>query len=118
MRDTQSGPTIAFLEQGDYRVEKNARGDRLAVPAVSSGVLVDTGRGTAVNVEEPRALSDLENGVQNSVRRGAARNRMEMLEREKKQQSSLWNQIQRNKLLVTLALLGALIASWQLVRRW
>jgi hypothetical protein len=118
VRNTQAGPTVAYLEQGDYRVEKNARGERLAVPAVSSNVLVDTGRGTAVNVEAPRALRDFESAVQETVKRRAAMNRMELIERQKKEQASVWNQIQRNKLLVALAILGAVIASWQLVRRW
>ncbi len=118
VRNTQAGPTVAYLEQGDYRVEKNSRGDRLVVPAVSSEVLVDTGRGSAIGVEAPRALRDFEGVVKDHVRRGETLNRMKMVEREKKQQASLWNSIQRNKLLVALAILGALIASWQLFKRW
>lgn len=117
VKDTQSGPTVLFLEQGDYRVQKNARGDRMAVPAVSSGVLIDTGRGSAVAVEQPRPLRDFEGAVQTTVRRHQ-KIQMQVLERQKKEQASLWNQIQRNKLLVGLALLGALIASWQLFKRW
>ena len=118
VRHTQAGPTVAFLEQGDYRVEKNSRGDRLAIPAVSSAVLVDTGRGTAVNTEPPRLRREFEGAVRDAVRRGEAINRMEMIERQKKEQASLWNQIQDNKLLVSLALIGAMLASWQLFKRW
>lgn len=118
VRNSQAGPTVLFLEQGDYRVEKNSRGDRLAVPAVSSEVLVDTGRGSAIAVEPARSLRDFEGAVKEHIRRGDAITRMKMVEREKKEQASLWNQIQRNKLLVALAIFGALIASWQLLKRW
>lgn len=117
VRNTPAGATVAFLEQGDYRVEKSDRGDRMVTPAVSSAVLVDTGRGTAVAPEQPRTLRDFEGAVRDSVRRREAI-RMELLERRKKEQASLWNQIQRNKTLVALALIGAILASWQLVKRW
>ena len=117
VRNTQSGPTVLYLEQGNYKVVKNERGDRIVAPAVSSAVLVDTGRGTAVNPEAPRTLRDFEGAVRETVRRREAI-RMEMIERQKKEQASLWNQIQRNRILISLALLGALIATWQLYKRW
>jgi hypothetical protein len=117
VRNTSAGPTVAYLEQGDYRVEKNDRGERVAVPAVSAEVLVDTGRGTAVNVEAPRAMREFEGKVRDLVRRERIQ-RMELMDRQKREQASIWNQIQRNKLLVGLALLGAAIATWQLLKRW
>jgi len=116
VRNSQAGPTVAFLEQGAYRVEKTARGDRMVHPGVTSAVLVDTGRGTAVAPEQPRTLRDFEGKVRETIRRREML-RMEML-RHKQAQSSLWGFVQRNKVLVTLALLGAIIASWQLVKRW
>lgn len=118
VRNTNSGPTVAYLEQGDYRVEKDDRGERMAVPAVSAEVLVDTGRGTAVNVEPPRALREFEGKVRDSMRRHERVQQMRLIERQKREQASIWNQIQRNKLLVGLALLGAAIATWQLFKRW
>jgi hypothetical protein len=117
VRQAQAGPTVAFLEQGDYRVEKGDRGDRMVTPAVSSSVLVDTGRGTAVAPEQPQTLRDFESAVRDSIRRRETK-RMEMLELQKKEQASLWNLIRRNKVLVLLALMGAALATWQLVKRW
>lgn len=117
VRNTQTGPTVLYLEQGNYKVFKNDRGDRMVTPAVTSSVMVDTGHGTAVTPEAPRSLRDFEGAVRDSVRRREAI-RMELLERQKKEQASIWNQIQRNKTLVSLALLGAILASWQLYKRW
>lgn len=115
VRNSQAGPTVAFLEQGSYRVRKSGM-DRIVEPSVSASVLVDTGRGTAVRPEGARSLRDFEGAVRETVRRREAM-RMEMVEREKKQQASLWNQLQRNRVLVAVAVLGILLATWQLARR-
>lgn len=117
VRHSQAGPTVLYLEQGNYKVVKNERGDRMVMPAVSSAVLVDTGRGTAVQPEPARSLRDFEGAVRESIRRGEVL-RMRMIERQKKEQASFWKQIERNKSLVMLALLGAILASWQLYKRW
>lgn len=116
VRSTQAGPTVAFLEQGNYKVVKDASGDRMALPAVTSAVMVDTGRGTAVAPESPRSLRDLEGAVRDTIRRREAL-RMELIE-QRKEEVSLWNQVQRNKWLIGLALLGAIVATWQLYKRW
>jgi hypothetical protein len=116
VRNTQAGPTVLYLEQGDYRVIEE-RGERLVQPAVSSAVLVDTGRGTAVAPERRRSLREFEGSVRETIRRREAM-RMEMIERQKKQQASLRSQIRRNRELVALALIGALLATWQLAKRW
>jgi hypothetical protein len=44
--------------------------------------------------------------------------KMELVQRQKREEASLRNQLQRNWPLVTLALIGALLASWQLYKRW
>jgi hypothetical protein len=117
VRNSKSGPTVLYLEQGNYRVSKNERGERIVTPAVSSSVLVDTGRGVAVTPEEPRTLRDFERAVTERVRRGEVQ-RMEMMAAKKKAEDrSFWSVVQRNKALVALALLGALLATWQLTRR-
>lgn len=116
VRNTQTGPTVLYFEQGAYRVEKDNRGDRVVTPLVSSAVLVDTQRGVAVAPERTRPLRDFETRVTKSVRDREAV-RMKILEEEKREQSSIWAMVQRNRLLVGLAVLGALIATWQLLRR-
>jgi len=116
VRNSKAGPTVLYLEQGAYRVEKNDRGERMVNPLVSSAVLVDTQTGTAVAPEHPRPLRDFENEVRQTVRRREA-NEMEMIKRRQREEASLWSQLQRNKTLVIIALLGALLATWQFMKR-
>lgn len=116
VRNTRVGPTVLFLDQGAYRVEKDSRGDRIVRPLDSNAVLVDTQRGKAVSPEEPRLLRDFEGNVKVSIQRREAM-RMEMIEKQRRAESSLWNQIKRNWLLVTVGLLGMALATWQLLKR-
>ncbi|HYC88051.1 MAG TPA: hypothetical protein VEO54_02470 [Thermoanaerobaculia bacterium] len=116
VRNSQAGPTVLYLEQGDYRVRKDERGDRIVEPAVSAAVLVDTGRGTAVQAEGPRKLREFEGSVRDTVRRREVM-RMQVIEQKKKAEASFWNQLQRNRVLVVLAVLGVLLATWQFARR-
>lgn len=115
VRNSQAGPTVLYFEQGAYRVVKE-HGDRIVEPLVSSAVLVDTQRGTAVAPERPRSLSEFEGRVRETIRHREAL-RMKMIEEQKRKQASLWSQIQRNKTLVALALIGAVLATWQLIKR-
>ena len=116
VRNSQAGPTVLYLEQGSYKVRKDDRGERVVEPAVSAAVLVDTGRGTAVTAEGPRKLREFEGAVRDTVRRREVM-RMQVLEQQKKEQASFWNQLQRNRVLVVLAVLGVLLATWQFARR-
>lgn len=116
VRSTPAGPTVLYFEQGAYRVTKNDRGDRIVRSAVSSPVVVDSQRGAAVAPEEARPLRDFEQRVEKTMRDREAV-RMEMLEQKKREESSIWAMVQRNKLLVALALIGAALATWQLLRR-
>jgi hypothetical protein len=115
VRNSQAGPTVLYLEQGDYKVLEE-RGEQIVQPAVSSAVLIDTGRGTAVAPEQPRRLRDFENSVRETIRRREAM-RMEIIERKKREQASLRTQLRRNRELLALALIGALLATWQLAKR-
>jgi hypothetical protein len=114
-RNTKAGPTVLYFEQGAYRVADDGRGERIVHPQVSSAVLVDTQRGMAVAPEQPRTLRDFENEIRESGRREALR--MKMLEERQRAEASFWGQIQRNKLLVALALMGVLLATWQFFKR-
>ena len=116
VRNSQAGPAVLFLEQGAYRVVSEGN-ERMVRPLVSSAVLVDTQRGIAVAPERPRSLREFEGTVRDTLRHRDAL-RMEMLDRQKRQQASIWSQVQRNKILVALALIGAALATWQLVKRY
>lgn len=116
VRNTKVGPTVAFFDQGAYRVDRDSRGERVVTPLVTNAVLVDSQRGAAVAPESPRSLRDFQGSVRESVRRREAV-RMEMIEQQKREEASLWNQIKRNKYLVIVALLGAMLASWQFLKR-
>jgi hypothetical protein len=115
VRDTKAGPTVLYFDQGAYRVTQE-RGERTVVPLVSNVVLVDTQRGTAVAPEHSRSLREFEGTVRKSIERHEAV-RMKMLEERKREQASLWNQMQRNKLLVALAMIGVVLAAWQVWKR-
>ena len=115
VRDTKAGPTVAFFDQGTYRVVQEGT-ERMVIPATSSAVLIDTQRGMAVTPESPRSLRDFERAVRDTIRRSETM-KMNMLER-RKQERSLWGTLRRNKALVGLALIGAVLATLQLVKRW
>lgn len=116
VRNTKAGPTVAFFDQGAYRVDRDSRGERIVTPLVTNAVLVDSQRGTAVAPESPRSLRDFQGSVRESVRRREAV-RMEMIEQEKREQASFWNVVKRNKYIVIIALLGAMLATWQFMKR-
>lgn len=117
VRNTRSGPTVLFFEQGAYRVEKTDRGDRIVQPLVSSAVMVDAQRGVAVAPEGPRPLSTFEERVRNTIRDREAV-RMELMEKKRREEeSTIWAMVNRNRSVVILALLGVALASWQLLRR-
>lgn len=116
VRETGAGPTVLFFDQGAYRVAKNDSGERIVMPLVSSAVPGDVQRGAAAAPESARTLRDFEQSVRESVGRHEL-NRMRMIEQKQREEASLWNQVKRNKSLVILALLGAVLATWQLVKR-
>jgi hypothetical protein len=116
VRNTRAGPTVLYFEQGAYRVESDG-GERMVMPLVSSAVLVDTQRGVAVAPERPRTLREFENHVRETVRRREIA-KMEMIVKAKQKDASVASVLRRNWLVVTLALLGALLATWQFAKRW
>jgi hypothetical protein len=117
VRDTRSGPTVLYFEQGAYDIVRDQRGDRIVQPVASDAVHIDTQRGIAVAAESPRSLRDFESDIQSSMTR-QAKNRMELIrERRKAESNSLGDILERNKLLVALALAGIFLSGWQLYRR-
>ena len=116
VRNTRAGPTVLYFEQGAYEVVAEG-GERMVKPLVSSAVLVDTQRGMAVAPERPRSLRDFENHVRETVRRREIA-RMEMIVKAKRKDASVASVLRRNWPIVALALLGAVLATWQLTKRW
>jgi hypothetical protein len=117
VRNTSAGPTVLYFDQGAYEVE-NVRGERIVRPAVSAAVLVDTQRGLAVAPEEPSTLREFEERVERRIRERREIERMQVFEHEKREQATLMNVLKRNKTLVALALIGAILATVQLLKRW
>ncbi|MGN6182825.1 MAG: hypothetical protein ACTHQM_04135 [Thermoanaerobaculia bacterium] len=116
VRNSQAGPTVLYLEQGDYHVVDD-RGEKLVRPAAEiASMTINTGRGIAAAEEPVRTLRDFEGSIRETIKRTELQ-KMELIE-QKKAESSIWSQIQRNKILVALALIGAALATWQLYKRW
>jgi hypothetical protein len=116
VRGSRVGPTVLDFEQGDYHVVKNDRGDRVVQPAVTSSVLIDTQRGAAVSPESERSLNEFETTVREMVRVREIQ-KMELVKAHQRQQASIGAVLMRNRVLVIFALLGAILATWQLVKR-
>jgi len=116
VKNTPSGPTILYLEQGAYDVVRDPKGDRIVQPVASESMYIDTQRGMAVAPEEPRPLPQFESEVHASIRRNAMQ-RMEIVQPRPKKQASMGEILQRNKLLVMLAAFGLFLSAGQLFRR-
>ncbi|HEX8172460.1 MAG TPA: hypothetical protein VF824_18135 [Thermoanaerobaculia bacterium] len=116
IRNSQAGPTVLYFDQGNYEVVQEGS-EKFVQPASSGAVLIDTQRGMAAAAESARPLRAFEAEVRDSLRKREAI-RMEMVERQKREQASIMNVIARNRTLVFLALIGAALATWQLVKRW
>jgi len=118
VKGSSAGPTVAYFDQGTYTVTKEGN-QRMVTPVLSSAVIVDDQRGMAVAPEAARTLEQFESDVHRAER--AALQRMEIMrERERQQQAagtSLSSIILRNKALIALAIIGALLATWQFLRR-
>jgi hypothetical protein len=118
VRNTRVGPTVLYFEQGAYDVLTDAKGNRVVQPVASDAVHIDTQRGVAVAAEAPRTLQQFESDVRASMLR-QAKQRMELIRGTQKRADadSLSRILQRNKLLVGLALAGIFLAGWQFFKR-
>ncbi|HKR66969.1 MAG TPA: hypothetical protein VJZ00_24795 [Thermoanaerobaculia bacterium] len=116
VRNTNSGPTVLYFEQGAYSVVDEGN-ERMVKPLVSEAVLMDTQRGIAVAPESPRTLREFENNVRETIRHREAI-RMELIEKQKKEAASIGSVLRRNWLLVMLAIVGGVLATLQLLKRW
>jgi hypothetical protein len=116
VRNTRSGPTVLYFDQGAYDVVSEGR-ERMVRPRVSDAVVMDLQRGVAVAPEAPRRLRDFETGVRDTMRRQKIA-QMEMVMKAKREEASVGAVLRRNWLLVAVALIGGILATWQLMKRW
>jgi hypothetical protein len=118
VRDTRSGPTVLYFDQGTYDV-RSERGDKLIVPVASRMVKLDGATGQPTTVDEPvRSLRQFEGDVRDTMRDSNKRHQqMDAMNAKAKQQASLTSVLHQNALLIGLALAGLAFASWQLLKR-
>ena len=110
------GPTVLYLAQGAYDVRSDERGQKVVEPVQSDVVRMDTQRGIAVAPEQPRTLDQLEREVRTRI--AARRTEMAALQQKQAQPSaSLMDVLARTKALGMLALVGAALATWQLMKQ-
>lgn len=118
IRNSEAGPTVLYFDQGAYDVAKSGN-DRVVRPVATDAVQVDTQRGVAVASEEPRTVQEFEQAIRGAEKR-VIFNRMELIKRQQQDAEtakSFSATLLRYKWLVGLALLGAAVATWQLLRR-
>lgn len=116
VRNSKAGPTVLYLDQGAYELRAAERGERMVIPVETDAVQIDTQAGKAVAPEEPVTLRQFEGKIQSAERRIRIQ-QMELLRKQQEEQSSLWNTMAQNKLLIGLALVGLAFATWQFLRR-
>lgn len=118
VRNSELGPTVAYLEQGAYEVIHEGS-EAFVRPVTTEAVHIDEQRGVAVPAEAARPLRQFENEVRAAEKRIAFQ-RSEVLERQRRKaaaETSIWSVIRRNQLLIALAVIGAALATWKLLRR-
>jgi hypothetical protein len=118
VKNTRLGPTVLYFDQGTYDVANDARGERVVTPVMAQSVRMDSQAGTIVPVEQPRSLRDFIGAVRESERRIDAV-RMEMLERQRQAAAKpeLGSVAARYWYLIALAVVGAALATWQILRK-
>lgn len=116
VRNSEVGPTVAYLEQGAYDVVGKA-GERIVMPMASEAAHIDEQRGVAVPAEEARPLGQFEKEVRAAEKRIAFQRNEILKNRQKAAPTSVWTVVRRNALLIALALIGAALATRTILRR-
>jgi hypothetical protein len=118
IKNTSSGPTVLYFDQGAYDVKADDRGEKMIVPVSTGAVHIDPQRGTAVESERPRTMRDFTRDVHDSMERVRA-SKMQLVNKRNRpqQQASFTETVSKYKLLFALALVGALLATVHVIRR-
>ena len=118
VKNTEAGPTVLYFDQGAYDVTTDSRGDKIVAPVQSTLVKIDSQRGVAVPSEMPLSLHSFESTVSDAISEGRQRRmKYELVEAQRRQQASLGSILERYKFIIAIAVLGAALATWQLLRR-
>ncbi len=119
VKNSEAGPTLLYFDQGAYDVTTDSRGEKVVAPVQSTLVKIDTQRGIAVPSELPRTLRSFEDNVGETLASSHQRHlEYELIQsRERQKQASLGSILLRYKWIIAVALLGAALATWQLLRR-
>jgi len=124
VKGTSLGPSVLFFDQGTYELGKDARGETTVAPVESSVVLLDRQTGQVTRSEEPvRTLRKFEQDVALALRRTGGKQIHEFSvtpQKPEKRASSVWQETldfaRENKVLLSLAAIGLLVAMVQLLR--
>lgn len=117
VRDSKVGPTVLYFDQGTYDVTSDGHGRRIVAPVATEAVQVDAQRGMAVTPETPRTIEEFERAIRAAEKITAQRMQMELIKQRQSDEASIGAILGRNKALVALAIVGAILATWQLLRR-
>lgn len=118
VKNSSVGPTVLYFDQGAYDVTTDDRGDRVVAPVESSLVRIDQQRGMAVPSELPRKLDDFQSTVGQTMRVVQQRHlEAELIQAKRQKQVAFGDTLWRYKFWIAAALLGAALATWQLLRR-
>jgi hypothetical protein len=116
VKNTTFGPTVLYFDQGTYDVSSDEHGEKVIAPVSTGAVRIDPQSGKAVEPESPRTLGEMQRDIQAASSRAAAQ-QMEMVRTRQRQAADAESPIGKYKFLLILALAGAALATWHLLRR-
>jgi hypothetical protein len=112
LRNTAQGITISYFQQGAYEIAVE-NGTRYALPFSAGATVVDAQRGTVEPAEPVRTLPEFTGAVHAAQ---LHKDRMNVGP-ETRRPPSGWEIVKHNKLLIGIAIVGAALAIWSLLRR-
>jgi hypothetical protein len=117
IKNTSVGPTVLYFDQGAYAVQTDGRGEKTIVPVPTGAVRVDTQRGTAVEPEHARPLREFQSDVHEALQRVASQKMGMMRQTNPRQAAPAQTPLSKYRWLLIVAVIGAALATWHLVRR-
>jgi hypothetical protein len=115
VKSTAFGPTVLYFDQGTYEVSSDEHGEKVIAPVATAAVRIDPQSGKAVEPETRRTLGEMQRDIQAASSHAAEQ--MEMVRTRQHQAAASKSPFGQYKFLLILALAGAALATWQLLRR-